>query len=315
MKLDISRHQSVLVNEVISHLVVKQEGIYVDCTLGFGGHSSAILSRLGQSGRLIGIESDPETCSEARLKVNDQRFEAVLGTYQKIDFHLIERGITKVDGIFADLGVSSAQLDQPGKGFSFRLDGPLDMRMDPDLQTAEEIVNTWSTEDLARIFREYGEEPKAWKIATAIEEERRRSRIVSTVQLAELVHRVYHFQKGRIDTATKIFQALRITVNHELENLETLLSKSQRLLNSGGRIAIISYHSLEDRIVKNFFRDKSRSCTCPKELPECRCGGIKLMSLITRKCIFPDENEISLNPRSRSARLRVAEYLGSKTET
>ena len=282
-------------------------GFFVDATVGAGGHAEFLLER-GTEIRLLGIDRDPDALALAgeRLARFGERFELVAGDFADLDALLSRR--LPAAGILADLGVSSMQLDRGERGFSFRRDGPLDMRMGPAGRTAADIVATASVDELTRIFRDYGEERMAAKIARGIVAERTRGPIQTTRQLARIVAG----QKGsreKIDPATRVFQALRIEVNQELVALGRFLAAAVARLKPGGRLAVISYHSLEDRIVKDAFRRDSGVCSCPPKLPTCICGARAALRLLTRRPIRPGEAELRRNPRSRSARLRVAEKL------
>jgi 16S rRNA (cytosine1402-N4)-methyltransferase len=282
-------------------------GFFVDATVGAGGHAEFLLER-GTEIRLLGIDRDPDALALAgeRLARFAERFELVAGDFADLDALL--SGRLPAAGILADLGVSSMQLDRGERGFSFRRDGPLDMRMGPAGRTAADIVATASVDELTRIFRDYGEERMAAKIARGIVAERTRGPIQTTRQLARIVAG----EKGsreKIDPATRVFQALRIEVNQELVALGRFLAAAVARLKPGGRLAVISYHSLEDRIVKDAFRRDSGVCSCPPKLPTCICGARAALRLLTRRPIRPGEAELRRNPRSRSARLRVAEKL------
>ncbi len=282
-------------------------GLFVDATVGAGGHAESLLER-GTEIRLLGIDRDPDALALAgeRLARFAERFELVAGDFADLDALLSEK--PPAAGILADLGVSSMQLDRGERGFSFRRDGPLDMRMGRSGRTAADIVATASVDELSRIFRDYGEERMAAKIARGIVAERTRGPIQTTRQLARIVAG----EKGsreKIDPATRVFQALRIEVNQELVALGRFLAAAVARLKPGGRLAVISYHSLEDRIVKDAFRRDSGVCSCPPKLPTCICGARAALKLLTRRPIRPGEAELRRNPRSRSARLRVAEKL------
>ena len=311
-----AEHRPVLLREVLRHLVVRPRGVYIDATVGGGGHAYEIARRLGPSGKLLGLDVDPEalTVAEERLRAFLERgvVELVRASYVDLERVLDERGIEAVDGVLFDLGLSSLQLADPRRGFSFQREGPLDMRFDPEgTRTAAEIVNTYPPEELARILREYGEERYAARIASAIVEARRIKPIETTRELADLVLRAIpqpaqraSFRRG-LHPATRTFQALRIAVNRELENVERGLEAAFRRLKPGGRLVVISFHSLEDRLVKRFLREKARGCVCPPELPVCRCGRVPEARIVGRA--LPSEEEIAENPRARSARLRALE--------
>ncbi|RMG69333.1 MAG: 16S rRNA (cytosine(1402)-N(4))-methyltransferase RsmH [Nitrospirae bacterium] len=287
-------HIPVLVREVLEFLAIKPEGIYIDATLGSGGHTEHILRKLGQKGRVIGFDRDEEAIKRTVKRLRDKRLIALHASFSEMKEHLQRAGFREVDGIMMDLGVSMEQLKDPERGFSFQSEGRLDMRMDRSQSlTAEEIVNTWGFQRLERIIREYGEERFARPIARAIINERRKGPIYSCKQLAEIVKRVKH-KRERIHPATKTFQALRIAVNNELEELQEGLNQSVGLLKRGGRLVVLSYHSLEDRIVKRFFVKAERE---------------GLMRRLNKKPVVPSEEEIRLNPSARSAKLRGGEKL------
>ncbi len=302
-------HVPVLLDEVIAGLRPQRGGYFVDCTVGLGGHAAAILERISPSGRLLGIDADPEAIKvsqdklsdygEAVTLVNDNfvNLEAICGRYH---FH-------PVDGILFDIGVSSLQLDTAERGFSFHLDAPLNMRFDPGQGlTASDIVNSFSEQELAKLIEKYGEERHSRRIARYIVQNRP---IATTVELASLVEQASSGKRAKIHPATRTFMALRIAVNSELQNLELALKQTINLLRPGGRLTVISYHSLEDRIVKQFMRDAASSCLCPPGTVICRCGHVPTLKLVSRKVIKPTSLEIESNPRSRSAKLRIAERL------
>ncbi len=282
-------HIPVLVDEVLEILSVRKEGVYIDATLGGGGHTSKLLERLGPSGRVIGIDRDFEAIERTGQRLSDQRLITIHASFSEILNAVRGAGFMEVDGIMMDLGVSMNQLKDPNRGFSFNSDARLDMRMDRTQElTAEEIVNRWSVQKIEKIIREYGEERFARPIARAIIAERKKGPIYSCKQLADIVMRIKK-KRGRIHPATKTFQALRIAVNNELEELEQGLQQSVELLKKGGRLAVISYHSIEDRIVKRFFVKAEKD---------------GLMQRITRKPIVPSVEEVRENPSARSAKLR-----------
>ena len=305
-------HMPVLLNEAIEGLQPRAGEYIVDCTIGLGGHAVAILKNISPSGKLLGIDADPEALRIAEIKLNEYR-EAV--TLVNDNFANIEAICTKyhfhpVDGIFFDLGVSSLQLDTAERGFSFQHDAPLDMRFDPKQKlTASDIVNTLPQEDLARILREYGEERYSRQLARLIVQNRP---ISTTTQLAQLVKQVLENKRSRIHSATKTFMALRIVVNNELHNLASALKQCINILRPGGRLVAISYHSLEDRIVKQFMKREASGCLCPPRTIICHCGHVPTLKLLSRKVIRPTSLEIESNPRSRSAKLRIAERLLTK---
>lgn len=306
-------HISVLLNEVIDGLKINPNGIYVDGTLGGAGHSSEIVKRLDK-GKLIGIDQDLEALDKASevLKEYKEKVKLVHDNYENIDKVLIDLEIEKVDGILLDIGVSSYQLDQESRGFSYNKDAPLDMRMDSTSSlTAWDVINKYSQEELDEIISEYGEERWAKRIAEFIVLERKDKTIDTTLELVTVIKKAIpkavRMEGGH--PAKKTFQAIRIEVNRELEVLKNSINKMVGLLKPGGRLAIITFHSLEDRIVKNFFRELFKDCICPPELPVCRCDKKREIKIITRKPIIPTDEELRDNPRSRSAKLRIAEKL------
>ena len=307
------RHTSVLLRETVDALHVRPDGIYVDGTLGGGGHSSVIAGKLSEGGRLIGIDQDAAAIEAAGKRLGEfgNRVMIIRSNYADMKTRLMETGITSVDGILLDLGVSSYQLDDAERGFTYREeDAPLDMRMDQRQDyTAREVVNTCSVEELTRIIREFGEEKFAGKIARRIEEERKKGPIETTGQLTQIVKDAIPARAratGR-HPARRTFQAIRIEVNGELRVLRESLDDMIDLLNPGGRICIITFHSLEDRIVKDAFRRAENPCICPPEFPVCVCGRKPKGRVITKKPILPSEEEMEQNPRSKSAKLRVFE--------
>lgn len=304
------RHLPVLVEEALAFLAPQEGGCYVDCTLGLGGHAEALLSRAPEA-VLIGIDRDGEALALAgqRLGPFGERARFLRGRAGNLEAMLAGCGIAKVQGIFADLGVSSLQLEKAERGFSFARDGPLDMRMGEGEQSAADIVNCYSEEALARILYEYGEERKSRRIARAIVERRRERRLETTAELRELIEAVKPRRPGprRIHPATQAFQALRIEVNRELEELHQLLEQAVRLLDTDGKLVIISYHSLEDRIVKNTLRDLATGVIEPVTgRPR---AETQVMEVLTRKPVRPTAAEVMANPRARSARLRAARRL------
>jgi 16S rRNA (cytosine1402-N4)-methyltransferase len=304
-------HEPVLLAETVDLLVTEPDAIYVDATLGGGGHSREILSRLGPRGRLISIDRDPEALARSRQWASEHsdRVTLVRGDFCNIASLLGELGVSSVCGILADLGVSSRQLDKAERGFSFMREGPLDMRMDPDSgPSAADLVNGMEEAELLRIIRAYGEHPQARKIAQGIVESRQIAPITTTGQLADLVERTIGRRSGK-HPATLVFQALRIAVNRELEALEKFMADFFDLLQPGGRIAVIAYHSLEDRLVKRTLRDMEPHCICPEQAPRCTCSKPGVMKSLQRKAYRPSPEEVARNPRARSARLRVAERI------
>lgn len=304
------KHVTVLLKEAVDGLDIKPDGVYVDGTAGGGGHSAEILSRL-ENGTLYSIDQDPDaivTVTE-RFK-DDSRSHIVKGNFGEMKALMNGLGVDKVDGVLLDIGVSSHQLDERSRGFSYHEDAPLDMRMSQSGETAADLVNTLEVGELSRILSLYGEEKYAYSIAKGIVRYRESKPIETTLELAEIVKENVP-QKVRRDghPARKTFQAIRIAVNHELDVLESGLQDAFDLLNKGGRLSVITFHSLEDRIVKQFMRDKAQGCTCPKDFPVCVCGKKPLVKIVTRKPILPSDEELEQNPRARSAKLRVCEKL------
>ena len=306
------KHKSVLLEETIDSLNIKPDGIYVDGTLGGGGHASQVCQRLNSHGRLIGIDQDGAAILAAsqRLKEYEDKVLIVRSNYQEIKQVLKELGIQKADGIYLDLGVSSYQFDTAERGFSYRADAPLDMRMDlRRTETAADIVNEYSEMDLYHIIRDYGEEKFAKNIAKHVVKARQEKRIETTGELVEIIKAAIPMKMRAVGghPAKKTFQALRIEVNHELEVLENSIDTMIELLNQGGRLCIITFHSLEDRIVKQRFRENENPCVCPPDFPACVCGRTSKGKVITRKPIIPTERETEENKRSKSSKLRVFE--------
>ena len=306
------KHKSVLLEETIDSLNIKTDGIYVDGTLGGGGHASQVCQRLNSQGRLIGIDQDGAAILAAsqRLKEYEDKVLIVRSNYQEIKQVLKELGIQKADGIYLDLGVSSYQFDTAERGFSYRADAPLDMRMDlRRTETAADIVNEYSEMDLYHIIRDYGEEKFAKNIAKHVVKARQEKRIETTGELVEIIKAAIPMKMRAVGghPAKKTFQALRIEVNHELEVLENSIDTMIELLNQGGRLCIITFHSLEDRIVKQRFRENENPCVCPPDFPVCVCGRTSKGKVITRKPIIPTERETEENKRSKSSKLRVFE--------
>ncbi|MGI5936568.1 MAG: 16S rRNA (cytosine(1402)-N(4))-methyltransferase RsmH [Oscillospiraceae bacterium] len=304
-------HRPVLLQECIQGLNIKPDGVYVDGTLGGGGHSQAIAQRL-ESGRLIAIDRDERALERAsqRLAPLMDRITMVYGNFRDLGKILDGLGIKAVDGMLFDLGVSSPQLDEAERGFSYMTDAPLDMRMDEsESLTASDIVNTWPEERLKRILYDFGEERYAPKIAAAIVKRREVKKIESTLELVEVIKKAMppSALREKQHPAKRTFQAIRIAVNDELEAISEMLETAADRLNPGGRLAVISFHSLEDRIVKNAIAARENGCTCPRDFPVCTCGFVQTLKSVTRKPIVPSEEEISVNPRARSAKLRIAE--------
>ena len=310
-KIGNDYHIPVLYYETLDNLVINPDGIYIDCTLGGGSHSEGILERLSDKGLLISIDQDTNAIeySKKRLEKFGSKWKVFKGNFENIDTIAYMAGVDRVDGILMDIGVSSKQLDDPKRGFSYRYDVKLDMRMNTEQKiSAYDVVNTYSEEQLSKIIFEYGEERHARKIAKLIVEERKSSPIEKTSDLIALIKRAYP-ERASKHPAKKTFQAIRIEVNRELEVLENAMSKAVELLKVGGRLAIITFHSLEDRIVKNKFKDLATACKCPKDIPICVCGGVKRFEIITKKPIIPIDDELKNNNRAHSSKLRILERI------
>ena len=313
------RHIPVLLAECLEYLNLETQHTFVDATLGGAGHSLEVAKRLGSDGLLIGIDQDESALAAARLKLGTlpdgtrPRIELLHGNFGELDELLLSAEVPGIDAILFDLGVSSPQIDLPSRGFSFKENGPLDMRMDPGKSTltAAEIINTYNAADLARIIRAYSDERWASRIAEFIVREREKAPITESAQLVDVIKAAIPASARRAGghPAKRTFQALRIEVNGELDVLRRGLDAAVRWLNPGGRIAVISYHSLEDRIVKDAFASFADRCTCPPDLPVCACGRKPILNVITRRPVLPTEEEVERNPRARSAKLRVAERL------
>lgn len=305
-------HKSVLLREAVNGLAVKPDGIYVDGTAGGGGHSAEILKHLGPQGKLICIDQDPEAVEYLRKRfINDSRVEIMKSNFVNIGQVLESIGITKVSGVLLDLGVSSHQLDTSKRGFSYHMDAVLDMRMSKEGVSAYDLVNTLSKDELSKILFEYAEEKYSKLIATEIVKTREVAPIETTLQLVDVIKKALPGKVLRKDLhpARKTFQALRIAVNDELNKLSEALEIILKSLEVGGRLSVITFHSLEDRIVKKQMKDWSVVCTCPPDFPICVCGRSARVRLITRKPILPSDEEIQNNKRSRSAKLRVCERI------
>ncbi|MBR5277835.1 MAG: 16S rRNA (cytosine(1402)-N(4))-methyltransferase RsmH [Clostridia bacterium] len=303
-------HVSVLLHETVDSLNIKPDGVYVDCTLGGAGHTSLILSKLGKNGMVIGIDRDDDALLNAKNKINDSRLVTVKDNFENILSAVNSAGVTKVDGILMDLGVSSHQLDVAERGFSYMQDADLDMRMDQTAPlTAYEVVNTYSDKDLIRILRDYGEERFAPQIANRICKARSEAEIKTTLQLSEIITSAIpaKFRREGGHPAKRSFQAIRIEVNGELDCIPKAIEDGMKILNKGGRMSIITFHSLEDRLVKNGFKKLENPCTCPSDFPVCVCGKEQIATVITKKPILPSEEELQNNSRSHSAKLRVCE--------
>ena len=307
------KHVSVLLNECIEALKIRPDGIYVDGTLGLGGHSSEIAKRL-TTGLLIGIDRD-ETAIEragARLAPFGERVKLVHGNFSDVASILDRLGVDAVDGMLFDLGVSSPQLDEAHRGFSYMQDAPLDMRMDGSASlSAHDVVNTWPEDRLKRILYDYGEERYAPRIAAAIVRARQEREIETTLELVDIIRSAMPAAalREKQHPAKRSFQAIRIAVNDELGAVQTMMDTAPDKLRPGGRLAVISFHSLEDRIVKNSIRRREDGCTCPRDFPVCTCGFVRTLKSVSRKPILPSPEEQTANPRARSAKLRVAEHV------
>ena len=309
------KHKSVLLEETIEYLNIHPDGIYIDGTLGGGGHAYEVCRRLSKKGRFVGIDQDADAikASTGRLAQFEDRVQIIRNNYCEMQEALAELGIVKVDGIVLDLGVSSYQLDDPARGFTYRsMDAPLDMRMDTRQSfTAKELINTYSEYELYRVIRDYGEDKFAKNIAKHIVMAREKKEIETTGELTEIVKAAIP-AKVRMSgghPSKRTFQAIRIELNRELEVLQDSLEDMICLLNPGGRLCVITFHSLEDRVVKNIYKKSENPCTCPSDFPVCVCGKKPMGKAVTRKPIIPSEEEIEYNPRSKSAKLRVFERM------
>ena len=304
-------HESIMKKEVLHYLNIHMEGVVVDGTLGDGGHTEFILKNTGPKTKVLGIDRDLSAIERARERLQPFRDRVIFahGSLENLRDLAEQSGVTKVNGLLLDFGVSSPQLDTPERGFSIRRDGPLDMRMDnTQTTTAANLLEKLKDVELISIIKNFGEERFAKRIVRAIRREQEERSIVTTSHFAEIISRVVRSPKhSRIHPATKTFQALRIAVNNELEQIKTVLNDAIGLLDSSARIVAISFHSLEDRIVKTFFRKEEKGCTCPPKIPICICGNKQTLKILTRRPLCASEEEIALNPRSVSAKLRVAE--------
>ena len=314
MKRSNVEHLPVMVKEAVEYLNCHQDGIYIDGTLGSGGHSLEILKCSSPNGRLIGIDLDEDAITVAKNRLNhfQDRVTIIYDNFNNLGDIVRNLKVHEVDGILLDLGVSSIQLENEDRGFSFRLEGPIDMRMDKSSRLkAFDLVNSFSIPELEQILWNYGEERFGKRIARSIADYRKHKPISTTVELADIVSAAIpsRFRPKRIHPATKAFQAIRIAVNDEFRNLETAIQVGIDLLRKGGRFCVISFHSLEDRIVKQSFRLLERGCICPPGMPECNCQKESEVKVLTKKPVLPSEDEIRENPRSRSAKLRVAERI------
>ena len=307
------KHVSVLLNECLEGLNIREDKIYVDCTLGGAGHSSQILKRLSNEGLLIGIDQDNDALTAAKERLKEfSNVKYVHNNFYNIDSILEELNIPKVDGILMDLGVSSYQLDERERGFSYMKDAPLDMRMNRENDfSAYDVVNNYSVEELYKVIKDYGEEKFAKKVAQFIVDRRAEKPIETTFELVDIIKAAIPAKARREGPhpAKRTFQAIRIEVNGELRILNKAIEDGVNRLNKGGRMAIITFHSLEDRIVKLKFRELADPCTCPKDFPVCICGKTPQVKVITRKAIEPSKQEVEENPRSRSAKLRIVEKI------
>ena len=314
METNAFHHVPIMVREVLSLLAPERGGVFVDGTLGGGGHAEAVLNALPEDGRLFGIDRDDEALAAAgaRLAPFGERFTAIKGHFFEMKPLLAAKGVERVDGILLDLGVSSHQLDKAERGFSYKAEAPLDMRMDQTAPLdAYTVVNTWPKDELVHIFYEYGEERFSQRIAERIVSERQRHAIETTTELAALVKDAIpaKFRNEPQHPARRVFQAIRIAVNGELDGLSDAIDSAASLLNPGGRLAILTFHSLEDRIVKNAFRRMENPCTCPKSAPVCICGKKPTARVLTRHPLTADETEQTENTRSTCAKLRAIEKL------
>ena len=307
-------HVSVLLDECIENLNIKEDGVYVDCTMGGAGHSKEIVKRLSKDGLFIGFDQDKNAIATAkeRLAEYSDRVRFIHSNFSNIKEELEKIGVYKIDGVLADLGVSSHQLDEADRGFSYMHDAPLDMRMDIRKPfSAYDVVNTYSEEQLAKIIKDYGEDNWAKRIAKFIVEARDEKPIEKTGELVDVIKKAIP-KKARIDgphPAKRTFQAIRIEVNKELDIIRPTILDAVPYLKKGGRLCIITFHSIEDRIVKHTFRELEDPCTCPKNIPVCVCGNRPQVKVVTRKPILPSKEELEFNPRARSAKLRIIEKI------
>ncbi len=302
-----AEHLPVMLSQVVAALAPSAEGWIVDATVGLGGHARALLEA-SPDARLLGLDVDPEALELARerLSIFGRRAVLVNASYWRLAAIVHDRGLANVDGVLFDLGVSSLQLDTPSRGFSFRHDGPLDMRFGREGATAAELLAEIGEEELVRVLREFGEEPRARRVARAIARARLRQPIRTTGELHRVVRAALGPGRSRIDPATRTFQALRIATNHELESIPSAMDEAARLLRPGGRLAVIAFHSLEDRLVKRALRRLSGRCVCPPGTFACQCHPERLLEILTPKPVTPGPEELAANPRARSAKLRVA---------
>jgi len=308
------KHTTVLLNEAVDGLKIKADGRYVDCTLGGAGHSLLIATKLNENGRLYSFDQDEQALTAAQEKLDKlgDKVELIKSNFIYIKEELSNLGVATVNGVLFDLGVSSPQLDEEDRGFSYRYDAPLDMRMNREQElTAEIIVNTWTEESIAKIIFQYGEEKFSRRIARKIIEYRANKRIETTGELVDIIKEAIPAPARRTGPhpAKRTFQAIRIAVNDELNVFESALKDAIELLQPGGRVAVITFHSLEDRICKNIFTTLAQGCICPPDFPICSCDNLPKLKIITRKPIIPSNEELEGNPRARSAKLRIAEKL------
>ncbi|HEX9270359.1 MAG TPA: 16S rRNA (cytosine(1402)-N(4))-methyltransferase RsmH [Candidatus Limnocylindria bacterium] len=309
-----SAHEPVLLAEVLAGFAPREGSRFLDGTVGGGGHAAALLERSAPDGRLLGLDVDPAALAIARPRLAPFGDRAVLvqANFAVCDAVAREHGFSELDGVLFDLGLSSIQLADDARGFSFHASGPLDMRADPRLAvTAADVVNTWDDRALRRIFAELGEEPEAARVAAAIVRRRARGPFTTADELGQFVAGVKTARRAKIDPATRVFQALRMAVNDELGNLTQGLAAALRILRPGGRLAVIAFHSLEDRTVKTFMARESRDCICPPHLPTCVCGHRAGLRVVSRRPLMAAAGETARNPRARSARLRIAEKIAS----
>jgi len=307
LTMTVPVHKPVLLSETVEVLQAQPGKRYIDCTLGSGGHATAILEKILPDGQLLGIDADPEAIEIAKARLANYRKSTIIinDNFANLETICRENNFLPVQGILFDLGISSTQLEISERGFSFQHDGPLDMRFSPTQElTAADIVNILPEDKLSQIIKAYGEEHQSKRIARYIIKSRS---ISSTHQLASIIQKAVGSRRTKIHPATKTFMALRIAVNRELENLYTALKQAVNCLDHQGRLVVISYHSLEDRLVKQFMLQESKKCLCPPSIPVCQCGHIPSLKIISKKIITPSLTEIKSNPRSRSAKLRVAE--------
>jgi len=308
------KHTTVLLEEAVEGLGIKEDGIYIDCTLGGAGHSALIASKLGENGRLYSLDQDDKALLHAKEKLSQygEKVTLVKTNFAYLKEVIDEKGIGKVDGVLFDLGVSSPQLDEGERGFSYQYDAPLDMRMDQQGSiTAAMVINSWSEQDLANVIYRYGEEKFSRKIAKKIIQHREEKPIETTGELVEIIKEAIPAPARRTGPhpAKRTFQAIRIAVNDELNVFEKAVHDAIELLKPGGRVSVITFHSLEDRICKKVYQEFAKGCSCPPDFPICTCGNTPDIKIITKKPIVPSDDEIEVNPRARSAKLRIAEKI------